>query len=79
MEKYSRGRRGAPAKGVGRETGARVRISPAPPHKLIKSSDDSELFFYFFLIANLFKFLILNLILATINIQPAKSNIPALI
>ena len=25
-EKYSRGRRGAPAKGVGRETGARVQI-----------------------------------------------------
>ena len=29
-EKYSRGRRGAPAKGVGRETGARVQIPPAP-------------------------------------------------
>ena len=26
MEKYSRGRRGAPAKGVGRATGARVQI-----------------------------------------------------
>ena len=25
------GRRGAPAKGVGRETGARVQISPSPP------------------------------------------------
>ena len=25
------GRRGAPAKGVGRVTGARVRISPSPP------------------------------------------------
>ncbi len=33
MEKYSRGRRGAPAKGVGRETGARVQISPSPPQK----------------------------------------------
>ena len=33
MEKYSRGRRGAPAKGVGRETGARVQIPPSPPNK----------------------------------------------
>ena len=33
MEKYSRGRRGAPAKGVGRATGARVQISPSPPRK----------------------------------------------
>ena len=31
MEKYSRGRRGAPAKGVGRETGARVQIPLSPP------------------------------------------------
>ena len=30
-EKYSRGRRGAPAKGVGRESGARVQIPPSPP------------------------------------------------
>ena len=30
MEKYSSGRRGAPAKGVGRETGARVQIPPSP-------------------------------------------------
>lgn len=29
-EKYSRGRRGAPAKGVGRVTGARVQIPPSP-------------------------------------------------
>lgn len=28
------GRRGAPAKGVGRETGARVRIPPSPPYEL---------------------------------------------
>ena len=28
-QKYSRGRRGAPAKGVGRVTGARVQISPS--------------------------------------------------
>ena len=30
LEKYSRGRRGAPAKGVGRVTGARVQIPPSP-------------------------------------------------
>ena len=29
-EKYSRGRRGAPAKGVGRGTGARVQIPLSP-------------------------------------------------
>ena len=34
-EKYSRGRRGAPAKGVGRETGARVQI-PLSPLNLIE-------------------------------------------
>ena len=31
LEMYSRGRRGAPAKGVGRETVARVQIPPSPP------------------------------------------------
>ena len=31
MEKYSRGRRGAPAKGVGRVTGAKVQILSSPP------------------------------------------------
>ena len=31
MEKYSRGRRGAPAKGVVRETAARDQIPPSPP------------------------------------------------
>ena len=30
-EKYSRGRRGAPAKGVGCESVARVQIPPSPP------------------------------------------------
>ena len=30
VEKYSRGRRGAPAKGVGRATGARVQIPLSP-------------------------------------------------
>ena len=33
-EKYSRGRRGAPAKGIGRETGARVQIPPSALHLL---------------------------------------------
>lgn len=33
MEKYSSGRRGAPAKGVGRVTGARVQIPLSPPRK----------------------------------------------
>lgn len=31
MGRYSRGRRGGPAKAVGRETGARVRIPLFPP------------------------------------------------
>ena len=30
LEKYSRGRRGAPAKGVGRSRGAKVQIPPSP-------------------------------------------------
>ena len=33
VEKYSSWWRGAPAKGVGRETVARVQISPSPPSK----------------------------------------------
>ena len=36
-EKYSRGRRGAPAKGVGRETGARVQIPLSPLCVISKS------------------------------------------
>ena len=32
------GRRGAPAKGVGRETGARVRIPPSPPTQMQMST-----------------------------------------
>ncbi len=35
VEKYSRGRRGAPAKGIGRVTGARVQIPPSPLQKAI--------------------------------------------
>ena len=55
LEKYSRGWRGAPAKGVGRATGARVQISPAPPlwiKSLVKQG------FYFDLI---FKYVIILL------------------
>ena len=33
MQKYSSWWRGAPAKGVGRETGARVRVSPSAPEE----------------------------------------------
>ena len=44
-EKYSRGRRGAPAKGVGRATGARVQISPSPPYK--KNIPFGMFFLYF--------------------------------
>ena len=39
LEKYSRGRRGAPAKGIGRETGARVQI---PPSTLIRNNEEIE-------------------------------------
>ena len=43
LEKYSRGRRGAPAKGIGRVTGARVQIPPSPfeffeKNKFLKNS-----------------------------------------
>ena len=47
MEKYSRGRRGAPAKGVGRVTGARVQIPPFPPKK------DKQIIAYPFLLSKL--------------------------
>ena len=40
------GRRGAPAKGVGRETGARVQISPTPPKR--KSCSLERLFLFNF-------------------------------
>ena len=33
LQKYPRGRRGSPAKGVGRETGARVQIPPSAPQE----------------------------------------------
>ena len=36
-ETYSRGWRGAPAKGVDRETGARVQISLSPPYEINSS------------------------------------------
>ncbi len=43
MEKYSRGRRGAPAKGVGRVTGARVQIPLSP---LASTGARKELLFF---------------------------------
>ena len=46
METYSRGRRGAPAKGVGRGTAARVRIPLSPPVK--KHVDLRSTFFIYF-------------------------------
>ena len=36
-EKYSRGRRGAPAKGVGRATGARVQIPLSPLSSIVSA------------------------------------------
>ena len=44
VEKYSRGRRGAPAKGVGWETAARVQIPPSPPKEIARSPWDFGLF-----------------------------------
>ena len=38
LEIYSRGSRGAPAKGVGRATGARVQIPQSPPKELLRHS-----------------------------------------
>ena len=52
LEKYSSGERGAPAKGVGRVSGARVQISPSPPnmnnHHILY---DEVVIFYFQLYA----------------------------
>ena len=44
-EKYSRGRRGAPAKGVGRVTGARVQIPPSPFGVLETTGESSSFWF----------------------------------
>ena len=41
VEKYSRGWRGAPAKGVGRETGARVQI-PLSPFLFLKKLEKNK-------------------------------------
>ena len=50
MEKYPSGSRGAPAKGVDRVTGARVRIPPSPPcrnmPKAVVSIKDMTVFGY---------------------------------
>ena len=42
LEKYSSGRRGAPAKGIGRVTGARVQIPPSALKILKKVVDKGE-------------------------------------
>ena len=42
LEKYSRGRRGAPAKGIGRVTGARVQIPPSPLAVLSEIDDEEK-------------------------------------
>ena len=46
MEKYSRGRRGAPAKGVVRETAARVQIPPSPP--ILKKWLNLAIFYFYY-------------------------------
>ena len=43
LRKYSRGRRGAPAKGIGRATGARVQIPLSSPYMVLWSSGLSRL------------------------------------
>ena len=48
-EKYSRGRRGAPAKGVGRATGARVQI-PLSPLFLPKKQEHRKICSCFFIL-----------------------------
>ena len=40
VKKYSRGWRGAPAKGIGRESGARVQIPPSSPHYSARRNND---------------------------------------
>ena len=57
MEKYSRGRRGAPAKGVGRETGARVQIPPSPP---TVNGLKPMVLGYFFISSNTFDYVFLT-------------------
>ena len=49
MEKYSSGRRGAPAKGVGVLKRARVQIPPSPPIRSLVSSMDARLFYCSFI------------------------------
>ena len=46
MGRYSRGRRGGPAKAVGRETGARVRIPLFPP--LVNNTNSGNLLGFVF-------------------------------
>ena len=47
MESYSRGRRGCPAKALGRETGARVQIPDSPPSN-VKYEHQTQKVYYVF-------------------------------
>ena len=49
LQKYPSGRRGSPAKGVGRETVARVQIPPSAPTRRKREKACGE-FFYFYLV-----------------------------
>ena len=76
MEKYPRGRRGSPAKGVVRDTVARVQIPLSPPQQssalcIKKASDLPSLVFLF-----PFAFASLPLRLRDTEIVHSQSNIP---
>ena len=57
MEKYPSGRRGSPAKGVGRETGARVQIPPSAPQETALFVGNRAVFFFYYVAFALEKFL----------------------
>ena len=48
LQKYPSGRRGSPAKGVGRETVARVQIPPSAPTRKPRTAMVPGFFFYLF-------------------------------
>ena len=69
MEIYSSGWRGAPAKGVGRATGARVQIPDSPPET---SSFILDVFLYrklfrFYILINLYKYFKIEYIFLILN------------
>ena len=57
LQKYPRGRRGSPAKGVGRETGARVQIPPSAPQETALFVGNRAVFFFYYVAFALEKFL----------------------